>query len=184
MTTAAVSKKHTYDDYRKLPEGSPCQLIGGELVMTPSPLPYHQDISRNIEFKLLKHVVEKKLGKVYDAPIDVYLEEEETYQPDLIFISNQRLRIIEKERINGAPDVVFEILSPSNAYYDMRKKFRKYEQHDVREYWIVDPEEKSVEVYINETKSFKMTQRVVGQAKVHSTVIEGFEMDLEEIFRA
>ena len=63
--------RYTYQDYEKLPEGAPYQLIGGELIMTPSPVPYHQDISRNLEFLLLSHIKSQELGKVYYAPIDV-----------------------------------------------------------------------------------------------------------------
>src|SRR6266542_2906772 len=151
MATAALekekTKRYTYEDYEKLPEGAPYQLIGGELVMTPSPVPYHQSVSRKIEFELIKFVEEKKLGEVFDAPIDVYLSETETYQPDIIFISKDRLRIIGEKKIEAAPDLVIEILSPSTAYYDLKHKRRIYESSGVREYWIVDPMEKSVEVY-------------------------------------
>ena len=78
-------KKYTYEDYAKLPEGAPYQLIGGELIITPAPTPYHQRISRKIEFLLIEYVEKNELGEVFDAPIDVYFEETETYQPDIIF---------------------------------------------------------------------------------------------------
>lgn len=87
-------KKYTYEDYAKLPEGAPYQLIGGELIITPAPTPYHQRISRKIEFLLIEYVEKNELGEVFDAPIDVYFEETETYQPDIIFISKERLNII------------------------------------------------------------------------------------------
>src|SRR3989338_8169235 len=111
-------KPYTYADYEKLPEGAPYQLIGGELIMTPSPVPYHQIISRNIGFELLKVNEQKKLGEVIFAPMDVYLSETETYQPDIIFISKDRLNIIGEKKIEAAPDLVIEILSPGTAYYD------------------------------------------------------------------
>lgn len=183
MSSVTTQKKYKYEDYRKLPEGAPYQLIGGELIMVPSPTPFHQAVSRNLAIALFQHVHEKGIGRVYYAPIDVYLGEEETYQPDLVFISNERLNIIGKEKVEGAPDLVIEILSPSTAYYDIRKKYRKYEEQGVREYWIVDPEEKSVEVCVNEGKVFKQVQSAVGRGMVSSRILEGFEISLDDVFR-
>lgn len=152
MPAISEKKRYTYEDYAKLPEGAPYQLIGGELVMTPSPVPYHQIILMKIGTSIANYVMPKNLGLVLFAPIDVYLEEEETYQPDIIFISNKRMNIVGEKKIEGAPDLVIEILSPSTAYYDLRKKYWKYEEYGVKEYWIVDPDGRSVEVYINENK--------------------------------
>ena len=77
---------YTYADYEKLPEGAPYQLIGGDLIKEPSPVPYHQILSMRIEFELVKFVEERDLGVVLDAPMDVYLSETEVYQPDIMFI--------------------------------------------------------------------------------------------------
>ena len=111
-------KKYTYEDYAKLPEGSPYQLIGGDLIMVPAPTPYHQRISRKIESLLLQHVEKNDLGEVLYSPIDVYFGEEDTFQPDIIFISKERSAIIGETKIEGAPDLIIEILSRSTAYYD------------------------------------------------------------------
>jgi len=102
---------YTYDDYAKLPEGAPYQLIGGKLIMTPAPSIHDQDIAKKLLVRLFS-LEEKGLGKVFHAPINVYFEETETYQPDIIFISKERLGIIEEESIKGAPDLVIEILPP------------------------------------------------------------------------
>lgn len=185
MTTAALEKakkQYTYEDYEKLPEGAPYQLIGGELVMTPSPVPYHQIISRRIEFELVKFVEERKLGEVIDAPMDVYLSETETYQPDIIFISNERLNIIGDKKIEAAPDLVIEILSESTAYYDLKHKKRVYEKSGVKEYWIVDPMEKSIEVYENVNGEFKIFDQAMEKGRVNSKLLEGFGVELEKVF--
>ncbi|MBC7347003.1 MAG: Uma2 family endonuclease [Clostridia bacterium] len=180
---AATGKKtYTYKDYAALPEGAPYQLIEGELVLTPAPGTYHQVVSMKLELKMAGYVLERNLGLVLDAPVDVYLGETETYQPDLIFISRERLAIVEPARINGAPDLVVEILSPATAYYDLRKKFRVYERCGVREYWVVDPEEKAVEVYALKEGKFELAQRAEGSGQVFSGVIEGFAVSLESIF--
>lgn len=179
---ATTEKMYTYEDYRKLPEGAPYQLIGGRMIMTPAPSTYHQIISMKLEVKLAVFVMEKDLGLVLDAPIDVYLEETETYQPDIIFIARDRLAIIEPDKINGAPDLVVEILSPGTAYYDLRKKFKIYEKNCVKEYWIVDPEEKSIEIYLLQEGKFTPGPRAEKQGHVHSTVVEGFTVAVENIF--
>jgi Uma2 family endonuclease len=185
MTTAALEKtkkQYTYEDYEKLPEGAPYQLIGGELIMTPSPVPYHQIISRRIEFELIKFVEERKLGEVIDAPMDVYLSETETYQPDIIFISNERLNIIGDKKIEAAPDLVIEILSESTAYYDLKHKKRVYEKTGVKEYWIVDPMEKGIEVYENVSGEFKIFGQATEKGRVNSKLLEGFSVEVEKVF--
>ena len=134
-----IKRDYTYEDYRNLPEGAPYQLIEGELILTPSPMPYHQEISRELGFRLLTFVKKNDLGHVFYAPLDVYFSERDVYQPDILFIEKDRRKIIGKTKIEGSPDIVMEILSPSTAYYDLRKKFRVYAKQGVREYWIVDP---------------------------------------------
>lgn len=150
--------------------------------MTPAPSTYHQDISMKLSVKLAGVVMERNMGKVFHAPIDVYFEETEVYQPDIIFISQDRLRIIEPERIKGAPDLVVEILSSSTAYYDLRKKFKIYEKHGVREHWIVDPEGKSISIYENRSGKLVLAQEVEEQGKVASKVLPGFELEVEALW--
>lgn len=179
---AAAKKTYTYEDYRKLPEGAPYQLIGGMLIMTPAPSTYHQIISMKLEVKLASFVMERDLGLVLDAPLDVYFEESETYQPDLVFIARERLSIIKPDKINGAPDMVVEILSPATAYYDLRRKFKIYEKHGVREYWVIDPEEQSVEIFALQDGRFTLEQKAEKQGTVSSTVVEGFTLPVESIF--
>ena len=91
-----LPRKYTAKDYFNLPEGSPYQLIEGELIMTPSPYTVHQAISRNLEIIIANHVKKNKLGYVYYAPIDVYMDNKNAYQPDIIFISDNNKNIIKK----------------------------------------------------------------------------------------
>jgi len=180
--TIQAKENYTYEDYSKLPEGAPYQLIGGNLVMTPSPTPYHQEISRKLEFKLLNFVEKNGLGHVYDAPLDVYFSDNEVYQPDIIFISKTRERIIGSKIIKGAPDIVIEILSPATAYYDLRKKFSVYEHSGVGEYWIVDPDLKKVEIYWNDNQKFKIFSEAETKGTVSSKIINGFIISPDDIF--
>ncbi len=153
--------------------------------MTPAPATYHQRISKRLEWELLK-LEEKGLGEVLDAPVDVYFSETETYQPDLLFITKERLDIIGEEKIEGAPDLIMEILSPATAYYDLKPKFHVYEQSGVKEYWVVDPIEKSIEIFENKEGSFRLLEKAVfkqgGDKNICSGLFSSLEIDLEKIF--
>ena len=150
--------------------------------MTPSPTPYHQLLSIRIEEALRARVKSGDLGEVLDAPLDVYLSETDTFQPDIIFISKERLNIIGETKIEAAPDLVIEILSPSTAYYDLRHKMRVYEATGVKEYWIVDPMEKTMEVYVNLGKEYTLFSQARIKGTVKSKLLDGFEIVLENIF--
>lgn len=173
---------YTYADYALLPEGSPYQLIGGKLVITPAPSPRHQAVSMRLIKKLLSFLAANDCGVIYHAPIDVYFSEHETYQPDLLFISRERMDIIGPDKINGAPDLVIEILSPHTAYYDLRKKARVYARTGVKEYWVVDPEEQSIEVYAGSEGKFTLVDQAEGEGKIHSRLLEGLEVEVGEVF--
>jgi len=179
-----VKESYTYRDYALLPEGAPYQLIGGKLIMTPAPGTFHQVVVIRLVERLLEYNAKEKAGQVLVAPVDVYLEERETYQPDIIFISRERLSIIEPARVAGPPDVVMEVLSPSTAYYDLKSKARIYAKHGVKEYWIVDPEDKSIEVYTGQDGGLGLHQRVQGKGKVSSLLLAEFAVEAAEVFAA
>jgi Uma2 family endonuclease len=181
----AVKEKHNVKDYKLLPEGAPYQLIEGELVMTPSPTTFHQIISGNLNEKIRVFVKEKSAGLVLYSPIDVYLDDENVFQPDIVFISKHRQDIVKDDGIHGVPDMVIEILFPSTAYYDMKKKYRIYEKFGMKEYWIVDPEMKNVELFsLSEQGKYVMNADVTGQGTVKSGILNEFEIALEDVFRA
>lgn len=173
---------YTNEDYFKLPEGAPYQLIRGKLIMTPSPIPYHQEISRKLSQKIGNFVEENNLGTLYYAPLDVIFGEKEVYQPDIIFISKENIKIIHEKNIQGAPDIVIEILSPETAYYDLREKFMVFEKSGVKEYWIVDPGMKKIEIYENSEKKFRIHSEAEGDGVVLSEIFNGLTISLVEIF--
>lgn len=179
--TLIKEKRLTIEYYKILPEGAPYQLIEGELVMTPAPSPRHQIILGNIVEKIRLFVREK--GMAIFSPVDVYLDDENAFQPDMIFISNERMEIIKKDGIHGAPDLVIEILSPSTALYDLREKFRVYERTGVQEYWIVDPDIKSIEIYTRQKGHFLLTTKAEDKGKIESVLLKGLVLTLDEIFK-
>lgn len=147
MASVGASKL-TREDYRRLPEDdSRFQLIEGELYMSPSPNRYHQVISRNLLFLLMKHLETNPIGELYDAPLDVYLSEHNVFQPDLVFVKRDHYDLLTDAGVEGTPDFVVEILSPSNAHLDKTAKLRVYARTGVSELWIVDPETRSVQVF-------------------------------------
>ena len=146
MGTAVLEKK-TVQDYLQLPEESSYQLLNGELIMPPAPSREHQKTS-GIIFRLIANLCfEKKLGEVYYSPFDVYLDNENVVQPDISFFSNERLPVLSDRGAEAAPDLIIEILSRFNAYYDLRYKLDLYEKFGVKEYFIVDPADDTVIAY-------------------------------------
>lgn len=165
-----------------LPEGTPCQLIAGELVMSPAPIPLHQYIVGHFHWQLFQFVEAASLGQVFASPIDVQLNERSIFQPDILFLSKEKLALIGERMIEGPPNLVVEVLSPSSAYHDLRTKFRAYEQAGIEEYWIVDPERRSVEVFANREGKFQLRQEAEGEGAVQSVLLPGFSVELTSIF--
>lgn len=182
-TALSYRHKWTYDDYVKLPEGAPYQLIGGELVLTPSPTSLHQRIAAKMVTQMRFFAEGHDLGEVFCAPMDVYFNQEETYQPDVFFIPWEKGKTVEESRINGAPDLVVEILSPSTAKDDLTSKFKTYEQYGVKEYWIIDPANKSIRVYHGEGGSFTLNQHIHVNGLIQSKVLSGFSIEAGYLFR-
>jgi len=179
--------KFTYEDYKSLPESETrrYELLGGELVMVPSPTEYHQRISGNLEFILRQFVRGRDFGHVYDAPLDVVLgegKEREVVQPDILYISRERSRIITEEEIRGAPDLVIEILSPATAERDRTYKKTLYARHGVKEYWIVDPGARSVEVFSLGEKGFELVKAYGADEVLTSPLLPGLAVPLKDVF--
>src|SRR3989337_1269616 len=183
MVLPEIKRVYTYADYEKLPEGAPYQLIGGNLIKEPAPVPYHQILSKRIELELATFVEKNGLGEVLYAPADVYFSETEVYQPDIMFISRDRMNIIGEKNIEAAPDLIIEILSPSSAYYDLRHKMRVYETSGVKVYWVVDPIETEIEVYQNINGEFRLFNKACQSGVIHSALLEWFAAELGKILR-
>ena len=147
MQTVVTIEKKTVKDYQQLPEGAPYQLINGKLIMSPSPNRIHQKLIVEISRVIGNYLKTNTIGEAYIAPSDVYLDDENVVQPDIYFVSNANLSILTDAGAEGAPDMIIELLSPSNAYYDLRAKLQLYEKYGVKEYFIVDPEDNMVIAY-------------------------------------
>ncbi len=171
----------TVEDYLALPENAPYELINGKLVYMPSPKSTHQIVSINLSTLLNLHVRKNKLGKVLTAPMDVHFSKDNVYQPDILFISNARMSILQ-EFVLGAPDFIVEILSTGTKGKDEGEKMTSYSKYGVREYWLVDPLEKTVETFLNKNDKMILTNKVEEKGTITSQTISGFSIELEEIF--
>ena len=177
--------KFTVKDYMSTPEGTRYQLLDGEMILAPSPTSRHQAVSIELGFTLREFVRQYSLGQVWFAPLDVVLSEHDVAQPDILFVSNSRSDIVTEANIQGAPDLVVEILSPGTAYYDKGYKQALYGRHGVREYWVVDPGTETVEVLVEGDEGLGLALQAtysIAQTLV-SPLLEGLAIDLQEIFR-
>jgi Uma2 family endonuclease len=131
----------TYADYLRLPEDGPrCEILGGARVMTPSPPTRHQAVSFRLGLALGQFVTSGELGTVLSAPCDVVLADDVVVQQDLLFVGRELTGIVKERGIFGAPDLVIEILSPSDPRRDTVRKHAIYGRDAVRECWIADPD--------------------------------------------
>ena len=182
MGTTTEKRKFTYEDYLKTPDDKRYELIEGELLMTPSPNARHQEILMNLSARIYQHVMEKNLGKVFVAPFDVHLDDN-VFEPDILFISKDRLSIIGEKNVQGAPDFIVEILSESTAYRDTIHKKNLYARFGVKECWLVAPEDRLVEVYTLKDKGgYQLLKTYSEKDTIESQVVKGFKIDLSNIF--
>ena len=183
MTYPLEEKIWTYQDYlEETDEGEIYEIIEGDLLMSPpAPASSHQFVSRDLEYLLFQYVKRQALGEVIYAPIDVALDDKNVVQPDILFISNENLGIIQEKGIIGVPDVVMEILSPSSIQRDRYQKRELYEKFKVKEYWIVDIASKSIEVLSLKHDKYELYSFAVENGVVKSSVIKGFEIELSNV---
>jgi Uma2 family endonuclease len=137
--------KTAVEIFKMLPEGVYCQVIDNAIYMSPSRTFNHQDVILEIGVQMRLFTTKNSLGTCIVSPIDVYLNKNNAFQPDIVYLSKQNLSLVKKDgKIHGAPDIVIEVLSPGNENDDKVKKRKVYESCGVKEYFIVDP--KSIEV--------------------------------------
>jgi Uma2 family endonuclease len=173
----------TVENYKILPETGPrYQLIEGDLYMAPAPNRFHQDIAFNLEHILRTYLDAQPIGKAYHAPFDVYLDDYNVFQPDILVVLNDRLSIFTDAGAEGAPDFVVEILSPKTARLDRDNKRRVYATSGVRELWIIAPEKRQIEVYLLQENATAPAASYGEQDRFESQLFPGLTFDAAKIF--
>ena len=183
MSTLQTGTKLTYEEYLETPETMiRCEVVDGEVIMA-GPSLYHQTISGNINEPVRAFVRRNRLGRVVYAPVDVIVRRDplRVRQPDLLFVSNERADIL-GERIEGGPDLVVEIISPSNTRSEIESRLTDYATINVREFWLVYPQARAVEVLRLEGDEWKRAYIRGAGERIESAVLPGLELDITEIF--
>lgn len=171
----------TYDEYAALPDdGRRYELINGELIMAAAPNGKHLIASTNLYDDLSFFVRTRKLGRVFHAPYDLKYSEYDAVQPDLFFVSQARLPIVQLDNMTEAPDLIAEILSPSNRRHDLVTKTAIYARLGVKEYWIVDPENEIILVQVLRNGIYAPLVSDDGIAR--SDLLPGFAVDPAVLF--
>jgi len=173
----------TINDYRALPETGPrYQLVEGNLYMAPAPNRFHQDISRNLQFELHSYLKSNPIGRLYDAPFDVYLDEYNVFQPDLIIVLNEHADILTEAGAEGVPDLIVEILSPKTRRLDLVSKKRVYAIRGVRELWIVDPESRVVATHCFAEGGTESVSEIAESGVLTSALLPGLKISAQLLY--
>ena len=174
----------TVQDYLNIPEEDEnrYELINGELYMAPAPSWEHQESSGNLYSILRAFVLANLLGRVVYSPIDMFLSDGDVFQPDIVFISNERLGIIHSDGIHGAPDLVIEVLSPGTERIDRTLKSERYEMFDVSEYWQANPIAKTILVLRARDGAFERVGLFTEGMPLETPLLPGLRVDVSEVF--
>lgn len=176
--------KFTVEEYELFPDdGRRHELVDGEHVVTPAPTAWHQSISGRLHIALHEASSRGELGALYYAPVDVVLSPIDVVQPDLLFVRRERRGIIGR-RVEGAPDLVVEIVSPSSRRTDELLKRRAYESFRVEEMWVVDPELEVVRVYRRQGQGFGRPQELAAEHgdRLRTPVLPALDLELAALF--
>jgi len=172
----------TYDDYARLPDnGMRYEVIEGNLYTSPAPRPRHQIAVGRLLFRIMTYLEASELGQVFTSPIDVrFPDVADPVQPDLVFIPTDRSDMVKDKWIEGVPDLLVEVLSPSRPGHDRKIKFDAYARAGVREYWIVDPEERIIEVNVMRGEAYAVAV-FRAEEELRSEVLPGFTVKVGDV---
>ena len=172
----------TYADYCVLPQDyHRHEIIEGDHIVTPSPSSRHQKVLATLQFYLDSHIRSQKLGTLLFAPMDVVLSETSVVQPDLLFVSKLREQIITEPYVDGPPDLVIEILSPSTASMDRGGKMRLYAKYGIPHYWIVDATEVTLETFELQDSQYELQAKFARAETAESSLFPGLSIPMAEL---
>ena len=183
--TANLETVLTIADLELMPDdGNVYEMIEGEIIVSRAPDLLHQDVSLNLGQSIKNFLDQNPIGKVWVTP-GVIFDDFNSVIPDLAFVSRERLdEIIKEGRIKGAPDLMIEIISPGaeNRRRDRVVKKQTYGKFGVREYWVIDPENRTVEIYRLDGREMKLAATLTGEDEITSSLLAGYRFEVESMF--
>ncbi|MBZ5562678.1 MAG: Uma2 family endonuclease [Acidobacteriia bacterium] len=178
-----ISAKFSYEDLQHFPpDHNRYEIVDGELFVTPAPIPLHQRIVMNLGAHLWNHVRAHHLGEVFVAPLDVVFTSGTVLEPDIIFVSRARLQIIGEKYLAGPPDLVVEVLSKSSSRLDRDIKPKQYARYGVPEFWLIDPEAKTVEIFRLQGEEYELAQRLEFGDTIASPLFPGLNLPVSSLW--
>ena len=183
MGTTQTAARLTYEDYRTTPDDERYELLDGHLIMVPAPNLTHQKVQSRLGRRLAQFIEGHALGEFFFSPCDVVLGDTDVVQPDLLFVSRDRAHLLSGgDNVQGAPDLVVEILSPATAERDRGYKRAIYERHGVAEYWLVDPDGETISIYRQRRGVLSLAYTFGRGETLHSPLLAGLTVALDDIF--
>ena len=174
-----IDTRLNYEDYCLLPNnGKRYEIVDGELFVTPSPWQRHQLVLANLLYYLTDFVKKRDLGKVYPAPFDVVFSEYDVVEPDVVYVSKAHASVVTEKNIQGAPDLVVEVLSDGTARIDRTTKLKLYARNGVAEYWVIDPVAYSAEIYRLVSGGYELAAQLDSSQSLTSPLFPGFALPL------
>ena len=183
VATAQPAVKLTYEDYCAAPTDSRYELLDGELIMVAAPNLKHQRVQVKLTTRLELFIEDRALGTLFTAPCDVLLSDNNVVQPDLLIVSREREHLLrDGQKVQGPPDLVVEIVSPSSELQDRGTKRAIYGEHDVTEYWLVDPVAETIQIHCLQGEILVPTRTFGREETLRSPLLPGLELHLDDIF--
>src|SRR6266576_4172560 len=178
----AVRPRVSFADLQRMPDdGNRYELYDGELWVVPAPLPIHQIVATRLHLALVEHV-RRHGGFTLPAPLDIVFSDYNVVQPDVVYFGPESARRLDPKHVfRIPPDAAFEVLSPSTARNDRGRKRDLMARYRVPEYWVIDPKARSIEIS-RLTNSGYGEPLTISSGRASSSIIQGFEVDLERLF--
>ena len=180
-----ISTKFTYEDLKLIPtDRNRYEIVDGELFVSPAPRTLHQRIVANLLTALHQHVRQHRLGEVFVAPVDVVFAKGTVLEPDVLFISTSRLHYIGEDNLSGPPDLAVEVISESTKRLDREVKLKQYALYGVSEYWLVDPEGNSVDVFRLKEEEYELAERLGFRDSLTSPLFPGLKLSVVSLWES
>jgi len=180
-----ISTKFTYEDLKLIPpDRNRYEIVDGELFVSPAPKTLHQRVVANLLTMLHQHVRRRRLGEVFVAPVDVVFAKGTVLEPDVLFISTSRLHYIGEDNLSGPPDLAVEVISESTKRLDREVKLKQYAVYGVSEYWMVDPDGNSVEVFRLQGEEYELAEHLGFGDTLTSPLFPGLKIAVASLWES